>query len=165
MAVKGPVASSFQIAARNRMLFTSKLLFRDTTSTFDIRSANAGSVSKAEGIAWTGLSHCGVKAVLKPESFPIDKIYVPVKRRKALKSEVVQESRRAFWKSDNKLQFSFDLTMIASFWSRGFIGWKRAKHLARKQSSDAWSRLMFRIQRRSYLKILKQKQNARRWND
>jgi uncharacterized ParB-like nuclease family protein len=29
--------------------------------------------------------------VLKPESFPIDMIYVPVKRRKALKSELVQE--------------------------------------------------------------------------
>jgi len=29
--------------------------------------------------------------VLKPESFPIDKIYVPVKRRKALRPEVVQE--------------------------------------------------------------------------
>jgi hypothetical protein len=29
--------------------------------------------------------------VPKPESFPIDKIYVPVKRRKALKPEVVQE--------------------------------------------------------------------------
>jgi hypothetical protein len=72
------------------MLFTSKLLFRDVQVP-DIRSANAGSVSKAEGIAWTGLSHCGVKVVLKPESFPIDKIYVPVKRRKALKSDVVQE--------------------------------------------------------------------------
>ena len=29
--------------------------------------------------------------MLKPESFPIDKIYVPVKRRKTLKPEVVQE--------------------------------------------------------------------------
>ena len=29
--------------------------------------------------------------MLKPESFPIDKIYVPVKRRKALKSELIQE--------------------------------------------------------------------------
>ncbi len=29
--------------------------------------------------------------MLKPESFPIDKIYVPVKRRKALKSELAQE--------------------------------------------------------------------------
>jgi uncharacterized ParB-like nuclease family protein len=29
--------------------------------------------------------------VLKPESFPIDKIYVPVKRRKALKSELAEE--------------------------------------------------------------------------
>ena len=37
------------------------------------------------------LDRYGVKAVLKPESFPIDKIYVPVKRRKTLKFEVVQE--------------------------------------------------------------------------
>jgi ParB/Sulfiredoxin domain len=29
--------------------------------------------------------------VVKPESFPIDKVYVPVKKRKALKSELVQE--------------------------------------------------------------------------
>ena len=29
--------------------------------------------------------------MLKPESFPIDKIYVPVKRRKALRAELVQE--------------------------------------------------------------------------
>ena len=29
--------------------------------------------------------------MLKPESFPIDKIYVPVKRRKSLRSEMVQE--------------------------------------------------------------------------
>jgi hypothetical protein len=38
-----------------------------------------------------GLGHHGGEAVLKPESFPIDKIYVPVKRRKALKPEVVRE--------------------------------------------------------------------------
>jgi hypothetical protein len=38
-----------------------------------------------------GLGHYGGAAVLKPESFPIDKIYVPVKRRKAIKPEVVQE--------------------------------------------------------------------------
>ena len=37
------------------------------------------------------LGHYGVEAVLKPESFPIDKIYVPVKRRKALKPDVVHE--------------------------------------------------------------------------
>jgi ParB-like nuclease domain len=37
------------------------------------------------------LGHYGVEAVPKPESFPIDKIYVPVKRRKALKPEVVRE--------------------------------------------------------------------------
>ena len=37
------------------------------------------------------LSHNGVEAMPKPESFPIDKIYVPVKRKKALKPELVQE--------------------------------------------------------------------------
>jgi hypothetical protein len=42
-------------------------------------------------VLWIGLGHDGGEAVLKPESFPIDKIYVPVKRRKALKLEVVQE--------------------------------------------------------------------------
>ena len=31
----------------------------------------------------------------KPESFPVDKIYVPVKRRKALKAEVVEEIARS----------------------------------------------------------------------
>jgi uncharacterized ParB-like nuclease family protein len=35
--------------------------------------------------------HDGGEAVLKPESFPIDKIYVPVKRRKALRPEAVRE--------------------------------------------------------------------------
>jgi len=35
------------------------------------------------------LSHDGVEAMPKPESFPIDKIYVPVKRKKALKPELV----------------------------------------------------------------------------
>jgi ParB-like chromosome segregation protein Spo0J len=37
------------------------------------------------------LSHYGVEAMPKLESFPIDKIYVPVKRKKALKPELVQE--------------------------------------------------------------------------
>src|SRR5215510_3263667 len=37
------------------------------------------------------LSHYGVEAMPKPESFPIDKIYVPVKRKKALRPELVQE--------------------------------------------------------------------------
>jgi len=40
---------------------------------------------------WMGLSQYGAEAMPKPESFPIDKIYVPVKRKKALKPELVQE--------------------------------------------------------------------------
>jgi uncharacterized ParB-like nuclease family protein len=45
--------------------------------------------ARNDALDWAG--HYGVETVLKPESFTIDKIYVPVKRRKALKSEVVQE--------------------------------------------------------------------------
>jgi hypothetical protein len=37
------------------------------------------------------LSRYGVEAMLEPDTFPIDKIYVPVKRRKALKTKLVQE--------------------------------------------------------------------------
>src|SRR5437773_2078995 len=57
--------------------------------------ARAGSAfrshCKCRLVLWIGLGHYGVEAVLKPESFPIDKIYVPVKRRKSLRSEMVQE--------------------------------------------------------------------------
>jgi uncharacterized ParB-like nuclease family protein len=73
-----------------------RLLFRDVrVPDVSICSASAGSVSQSHRgrrlVLWIGLGHYGVEAVVKPESFPIDKIYVPVKRRKALKSEVVQE--------------------------------------------------------------------------
>jgi uncharacterized ParB-like nuclease family protein len=37
------------------------------------------------------LSHYGAEAMPKPESFPIDKIYVSEKLRKAIKPELVQE--------------------------------------------------------------------------
>ena len=38
-----------------------------------------------------GLSQYGVETMPKPESFPIEKIYVPVKRKKALRPDLVQE--------------------------------------------------------------------------
>jgi uncharacterized ParB-like nuclease family protein len=47
--------------------------------------------SRATFLATGRCYHYGVEAVLKPEKLPIEKIYVPVKRRKTLKSEVVQE--------------------------------------------------------------------------
>jgi hypothetical protein len=50
-----------------------------------------GAIGKWRLVPWMGLDHDGVAAVPKPESLPIDRIYVPVKRRKALKPEVVQE--------------------------------------------------------------------------
>jgi uncharacterized ParB-like nuclease family protein len=73
-----------------------RFLFRDAqVPDVAIRSASAGPVSQSHSgrrlVLWIGLGHYGVEAVPKPESFPIDKIYVPVKRRKTLKSEVVQE--------------------------------------------------------------------------
>jgi uncharacterized ParB-like nuclease family protein len=42
-------------------------------------------------VLWIGLGHYGVEVVLKTESFPIDKIYVPVKKRKGLNPQVVHE--------------------------------------------------------------------------
>src|SRR6185503_15864475 len=39
----------------------------------------------------TGLVKMELKAMPKPESFPIEKIYVPVKRKKAIKPEVAKE--------------------------------------------------------------------------
>ena len=78
------------LAVRNR-----KLLLYSFVPGVSIRPASAGSASQSHCkwrlVLWMGLGHYGVEAVLKPESFPIDKIYVPVKRRKALKPEVVQE--------------------------------------------------------------------------
>jgi uncharacterized ParB-like nuclease family protein len=55
------------------------------------RSASASPISQGHRGRRVGLDRHGVEAVLKPESFPIDKIYVPVKRRKALKAEIVQQ--------------------------------------------------------------------------
>ena len=77
------------------MVFTVQLLRDVRVPDVSIRCASAGPVSQTHSgrrlVLWIGLGHQGGDAVLKPESFPIDKIYVPVKRRKALKSELVQE--------------------------------------------------------------------------
>ncbi len=43
------------------------------------------------GVSTEPSYYYGVEAMPKPESFPIDKIYVPVKRKKALKPELVEE--------------------------------------------------------------------------
>ena len=83
-------------------------------------------------------SHYGVEAMPKPESFPIDKIYVPVKRKKALKPELVQAIAESILEiSDNKRPFSFGPTKAGSFWSRDCIGSKPARLLAKKLSSGS----------------------------
>ena len=42
------------------------------------------------------LSHYGVEAMPKPESFPIDKIYVPVKRKRLSNLNSFKKSRKVF---------------------------------------------------------------------
>jgi len=54
------------------------------------RTASASPISQGHS-GRLRLDRHGVEAVLKPESFPIEMIYVPVKRRKALKAEIVQQ--------------------------------------------------------------------------
>ena len=77
------------------------------------------------------LSHYGVEAMPQPESFPIDKIYVPVKRKKALKPELVQEIAESILEIGQQRQFSFGPTKAGSFWSRDCIGSKPARPLAK----------------------------------
>src|SRR6516165_4877864 len=103
------------------------------------------------------LCHNGVEAMPKPESFPIDKIYVPVKKKKAILNSF-KRSRKVFWKSDNKRPFSFDPPKAASFWLRDYIGSKPAKRLAKQLSSGSWSLLSLGTKGRFCPPALKQKQ-------
>jgi hypothetical protein len=50
-----------------------------------------GFVTNVRPVRWTGLDHDGASTVSAPQSFPIDKIHIPEKKRKALKPEVVQD--------------------------------------------------------------------------
>ena len=62
-----------------------------------------------------------------------------------------KKSRKVFWKSDNKHQFSFGLTKAASFCSMDYIGSKPARHLAKQLSSASWSRLGLRTKKTTLL--------------
>ena len=99
----------------------------------------------------------------KPESFPIDKIYVPVKRKKALKPELVQEIAESILEIGQQAPFWFGPTKAGSFWLRDCIGSKPARLLAKKLSSGSWSRLRSFTKRRFCPIALKQ--SATRWPD
>src|SRR6476659_10449040 len=75
------------------MLFSaSRCFFREVQSSgASFCAAGASPISQGCRGRRVGLHRHGVQAVLKPETFPIDRIYVPVKRRKALKAEIVQQ--------------------------------------------------------------------------
>ena len=102
--------------------------------------------------------------MLKAESFPIEKIYVPVKRRKALNSDVVQEIAQSILEIGQQAPILIRPDEDRFVLIEGFIGWKRAKRSAKKQS-DCWSGLRLHIRRDIYAKAQRQKQNARRWSD
>ena len=75
------------------MLFSAcRCFFREVQSS-NASFCAAGASPNSQGCRGrrVGLHRHGVQAVLKPETFPIDRIYVPVKRRKALKAEIVQQ--------------------------------------------------------------------------
>jgi hypothetical protein len=86
----------------------------------------------------------------KPESFPIDKIYVPVKRKKALKPELVQEIAESILEIGQQAPILVrpGPTKAGSFWSRDCIGSKPARLLAKKLSSGSWSPLRSFTKRR-----------------
>src|SRR6476659_3834319 len=75
------------------MLFSaSRCFFREVqSSNASFCAASASPICQGHRGRRVGLHRHGVQAVLKPETFPIDKIYVPVKRRKALRAEIVQQ--------------------------------------------------------------------------
>lgn len=75
------------------MLFSAcRCFFREVqSSNASFCAAGASPISQGCRGRRVGLHRHGVQAVLKPETFPIDRIYVPVKRRKALKAEIVQQ--------------------------------------------------------------------------
>lgn len=86
------VLEALRHATRCYLLYSSSEMSEFSTSPFAVRVLSHFSPRSGRRLVlWIGLGRQGVDAVLKPESFPIDKIYVPVKRRKALKSELVQE--------------------------------------------------------------------------
>ncbi len=89
------------------------------------RALHLKSLRPARAI-WTGAQVTTYKAMPRPESFPIDKIYVPVKeRKKALKPELVREIAGKY--SGNRATSPHCLVQpdedAASFSSRDCTGW------------------------------------------
>ena len=101
----------------------------------------------------------------KPESFPIEKIFVPTKQKKAIMPEVVGEIAESMLDIGQQAPFPFGSTETASFWSRDCIGSKPARRSARRPFSVSWFRPSLRYTSRSSPNDPRSKQNASRWRD
>ena len=86
--------------------------------------------------------------MLKAESFPIEKIYVPVKKRKALNSDVVQEIAQSILEIGQQAPILIRPDEDRFVLIEGFIGWKRAKRLAKLRLADCWFPPRLRIRTR-----------------
>ena len=94
------------------------------------------------------LSHDGVEAMPKPESFPIDKIYVPVKRKKALKPELVQEIAESILEIGQQAPVLVRPDEGRFVLVEGLHRFEACKALGEKLSSGSWSRLRSFTKRR-----------------
>jgi len=109
------------------------------------------------------LSHDGVEAMPKPESFPIDKIYVPVKRKKVLKPELVQEIAESILEIGQQAPILVRPDEGRFVLVEGLHRFEACKALGEKLSSGSWSRLRSFTKRRFCPIALKQ--SATRWRD
>ena len=111
------------------------------------------------------LCHNGVEAMPKPESFPIDKIYVPVKKKKAIKPEVVQEIAGSILEIGQQAPILVRPDEGRFVLVEGLHRLEACKALGEQLSSGSWSRLSLGTKGRFRPRVLKQKQSATRWRD
>jgi len=107
--------------------------------------------------------------VLKLESFPIDKIYVPVKRRKALKSELIQEIAESILEIGQQAPILVRADEDRFVLVEGLHRLEACKALGEKTIIGILVSAEVAHQKTLLLHhsttALKQKQNARRWCD
>ena len=85
----------------------------------------------------------------KPESFPIEKIYVPVKRKKALKPELVQEIAESILEIGQQAPILVRPDEGRFVLVEGLHRFEACKALGEKTIIGSWSRLRLLTKRRS----------------
>ena len=98
-----------------------------------------------------------------PESLPIDKIYVPVKRKKALKPELIQEIAESIMEIGNKAPFSFGPIRQVRL-IEGLHRSKPVRLLEKKPSSECRSGLKSINRGRVFSDGAEQQHSAIKWH-